>query len=357
MAKQTVKLLLSKVARPKGSQTRATLNKDAVSDYADLIRNAETEAAAKGEQAEYPFKDKMKVFMLEDGTAILNAGFHRARAYDVVGIDRELEFEIAGKGTEDEAFLLGISDNIKHGVRLTNEDKKHNLLRILKIEKFKESPNTEIARAIGASEAFVRKNKPVSAAGSSTVKKVKRGGKEIKVDTARIGKGGGKKPKEEPKKSAGKSAKPSDDGGARASKAQDAKELEFRKNLEKVCAAAGSVPGYDASQIRAAIESGSLPISKPDLSKWATTSADRIKKATPFIVGLRLSVDKAFAIIDAEPSGESKLFTLIAQAPTSTGAAFVGKIEGHHIIIVSAETHAIDRNLGTGEIVLKRKSK
>lgn len=159
-------------------QPRCALNKDVLQEYSEALANGE----------KFPplvaFFDGKK-FWLADG-------FHRIEVYKQAKI-KESSCEIR-QGSKRDAILYACSANVRHGLRLSNADKRKIVTRLLKDEEWKQWSARKLAEVSGTSDAFVRKlmeetgEKPVE-------RKVERAGKEYAMDTGKIGRN--KKEKEE----------------------------------------------------------------------------------------------------------------------------------------------------------------
>jgi hypothetical protein len=148
-----------------GTQTRATIQQDAVKDYAEAI-----EAGCR----------LPPVTVYHDGTTYwLADGFHRYAAHEKLGA-LEIEADVK-QGAKRDAVLHSVGANATHGLRRTNEDKRRAVQVLLEDEEWGQWSNREIARRSGTSEFMVRglrdsicdKN-----ADKPTERKVKRGDSE-----------------------------------------------------------------------------------------------------------------------------------------------------------------------------------
>lgn len=287
-------LILSKKFQP-----RASLDKDAVKDYTELA------AAAKAKGVEDPFNDRIEVIKRGD-EFILFRGFHRVSAFrnaDFTEVKADV-YEVPADFTDDDIFLAALADNNAHGVRYTNEDKLHNLLRVLKIEGIAEKPNTEIAELAGVSEFFVRKNRPVDK--NPAVKTVtnKKTGKKTRVNTSKIGKKTGKTPKP------AKAAK----GEPKTPKAP-AEDADLQKALRRL----GTLLKDKYPKLIESIENGTLPLSGKEVKAWATTSDGRALKIAPLVVENQYTPSKAFDLIDKPVTTGTKVSELINASLATNG--------------------------------------
>lgn len=124
------------------TQSRLEPCKQAVEEYADAIV-----AAGK----DWPF-GPLDVFF--DGSDYwLADGFHRTLAG--IAAERSSAPCRVHLGTSDDARIFGMTANDKHGVRMTPEDRRKNVVWLLKNRK--NMPQTEIAAKAGVSDRTVRR--------------------------------------------------------------------------------------------------------------------------------------------------------------------------------------------------------
>ena len=156
-----------------GTQSRASLNQDVVSDYADLVRAG----------VDFP-----AIVVFFDGKNYwLADGFHRYEAYSRAGA-----YEIAAdirQGTQRDAILHSVGANAEHGLRRTNDDKHRAVGVLLADAEWSAWSNREIARQCGVSEGFVRSQRnPICAPNADSVPRtVTRNGTTYQQNTANIG--------------------------------------------------------------------------------------------------------------------------------------------------------------------------
>jgi len=87
---------------------------------------------------------------------ILADGFHRCEAAArLYGGDADI-VTLCMLGTKRDALLFALGANNKHGLRRTNEDKRHTVLLALRDEELKRESNRSLARICGVSEFLVR---------------------------------------------------------------------------------------------------------------------------------------------------------------------------------------------------------
>lgn len=292
------------------TQTRDALNEEALASYKEHAKAAKAKGADPSFPALVGFSDPF------DGKVYLGDGFTRRQALLAAGFE-EYDVDVTEVGPESdpkrEAIKYGFKANLEHGARLTNADKKHNLMLALDDKEWAELSNNALADLLGVSEGFIRQNRP---AGKNPAKKKSKKG--TSVDTSNIGKKCGstrKKAKAGKGKGKGKGAADAgsggaggdggsgggDGGGAPAPKRDEALEAAITKIANAIHG-----HGFDKAQFTAAVKDGSLPVSGPDLKKWAQTSEERIRLAAPLVVNERWSVGKAFGFLDKAPAPDTK---------------------------------------------------
>lgn len=123
-------LALELIRTDGGTQTRAALYENVVTDYAN----------AMGEGATFP-----PVVVFHDGeTYWLADGFHRHGAHKQCGLV-EIEADIR-QGTRRDAVLYSVGANSSHGLRRTNEDKRRAVLLLLGDSEWAKWSDREIAK-------------------------------------------------------------------------------------------------------------------------------------------------------------------------------------------------------------------
>lgn len=134
-------LPISVISISGGTQSRVSLNQDAVTDYADALRSG----------AELP-----PVVVFNDGASDglwLADGFHRFhahRAANLIEIDCDVRV-----GTQRDAVLFSVGANAAHGLRRTNEDKRKAVATLLSDAEWSTWSDREIARTCGVTHPFV----------------------------------------------------------------------------------------------------------------------------------------------------------------------------------------------------------
>lgn len=286
------------------TQTRAELNPETLADYKEHCKLAKS----KGANPSFPPLRGCRNPLETD--IYLYDGFTRRAALIATGFE---DYEIDIVDSEDpkrDAVKLGFKANIEHGARLTNEDKKHNLLLALEDAEWKDFSNNALADLVGVSEGFVRQHRPAAAAPQ---KRKTKAGKD--VDTSNIGKKtGSARKKAAAAKKAAKGAAPEGEPGnepetGKGGKAPEApapkEDAEFIKALAKIGKAVDG-HGFIGEKVIEAIKTGALPLSAKEVKAFAATSDERIRHAAPLVINLRWSVAKAYKFLDTEPTGDTK---------------------------------------------------
>lgn len=122
-----------------GTQSRAGLNIETVSDYAEAMRCG----------SKFP---PIKTFY--DGSFYwLADGFHRYFATkDIEAIEIESDVD---NGTKEDALLYSLGANASHGLRRTNADKRHAVMIVLNHPLWSKWTNREVATECAVSHQFV----------------------------------------------------------------------------------------------------------------------------------------------------------------------------------------------------------
>lgn len=317
-----------------GTQPRVALCPDTIAEYSEVVK-----AAVKAELPP-PFP-AVTVFRTPEGKIILADGFHRDEAYKV-GKAKEILCDIH-EGTVRDAILFSAGANAAHGVRRTRADKQRAVKMLLDDPEWGQWTNTMIAAACGVSEFMVRElRKPTQQPAGP--RKTVRAGKEVQMNTAPIGRGGGRA--ERP--SVAKKHTNKGGGGAGMATADHAKstpapqapekpsksEEEDKKLLEKLyLAIQGEFGENEAKKFLKAYETGSLEnMSVKDMRDFARTSDSRIKKAWPLISELGWKPSRAYAFIDRDISDKSTIGDMINHAIARKGK-FEIKIGGFKLTV------------------------
>jgi len=122
-----------------GTQARAAINNETVTEYAEALRAGET---------------LPPVVAFFDGVSYwLADGFHRYHAHRQA--ERQSIKVEQRDGTKDDAVLYACGANQQHGLRRSNEDKRKAVLMAFETEKFKGGSDNAVAKHCGVSANFV----------------------------------------------------------------------------------------------------------------------------------------------------------------------------------------------------------
>ena len=127
---------------------RVKEDKDTVERYAEVFAEYK-EAKERGENPSYPFP-MIKVW-LNGKKYVLIAGYHRLDAARKAGLVET--FVQVFTGTENEAFMIALADNDKHGLRLKGGDIKLCIKKTLK--RFPDKTAGAIAKELGCNRSYV----------------------------------------------------------------------------------------------------------------------------------------------------------------------------------------------------------
>jgi len=132
-----VRIKIDAIAFDAGTQVRAAIDQQVVTDYAEAMTAGAT----------FP-----PIVLFHDGTQhYLADGFHRflaAQRNKFKDIDSDVR-----PGTKDDALWFALGANKAHGKRLSNQDKRHAIK--LAVERWPEKSGALIAEQIGCSRSYV----------------------------------------------------------------------------------------------------------------------------------------------------------------------------------------------------------
>lgn len=132
---------ISKVNRKGGTQSRASINLETVSDYAESVKDG----------ASFP-----PVVLFFDGSQYwLADGFHRYEAYARAKAE-EIPADIR-QGTQRDAILHSVGANAHHGLRRTNDDKRRAVMVLLNDPEWSKWSDRDIARQCSVDHKTVGK--------------------------------------------------------------------------------------------------------------------------------------------------------------------------------------------------------
>lgn len=124
-----------------GTQPRAEINNDAVSEYAESVKGG----------TEFP-----PIVVFWDGVSYwLGDGFHRVHAFRTAG-RASINADVR-EGTQRDAILFSVGANTNHGLRRTNADKRKAVETLLNDEEWGAWSNNHIAKQCGVSLDLVNR--------------------------------------------------------------------------------------------------------------------------------------------------------------------------------------------------------
>jgi len=125
-----------------GTQFRAAINQDRVTDYAELFDSSK----------DWPFDSACEVYF--DGVQYyLVDGFHRYHA--AKRVKRASLSCIVHSGTQRDAIKFALSANARHGLHRSNEDKRKAVFYVLADSEWSKLSSRAIAEICGVSNRFV----------------------------------------------------------------------------------------------------------------------------------------------------------------------------------------------------------
>lgn len=131
----TKALALARIRLDGGTQSRAALDEDVISDYVEHLDEL---------PAPVVFHDGADYWLAD--------GFHRVRAHERAGKTR-ITVEVR-QGSSRDAILYSVGANVSHGLRRTNADKRRAVEMLLRDEEWGGKTNRWIAKACGVSHRF-----------------------------------------------------------------------------------------------------------------------------------------------------------------------------------------------------------
>lgn len=168
---------ISKIRRDGSTQSRVKIDEVTVSEYAEAMADPKTV---------FP-----PVIVYYDGIDHwLADGFHRIAAWERIGRS-DIPVEIR-PGDRRRAILHSLKAATTHGLRRSNEDKRHAVIMLLEDPEWSQWPQGKIAEACVVSREFVnRVSQELSAScdrSQDTTRTVDRSGKSYRQNTTKIGK-------------------------------------------------------------------------------------------------------------------------------------------------------------------------
>ena len=166
-----------------GTQFRAAINQDRVTDYAELFDSSK----------EWPFDSACEVYF--DGVEYyLVDGFHRYHA--AKRVKRASLSCVVHSGTMRDAIKFALSANARHGLHRSNEDKRKAVWFVLEDSEWSKLSSRAIAEICVVSPAFVDSSRKASASANERQKdevRIGKDGRKVTVSTPKAA------PKPEPK--------------------------------------------------------------------------------------------------------------------------------------------------------------
>lgn len=130
---------IKKISKNTKTQSRAEINQDVVSEYAEILKKGKLPAIKL-------FRDKENYYIAD--------GWHRYEAAKRIGAKMiEAEFET---GTLRDAIYYSISSNLDHGLRRTNSDKRKSVSMLLEDKKWAQMSNLQVCEKAGVSLGLVK---------------------------------------------------------------------------------------------------------------------------------------------------------------------------------------------------------
>jgi hypothetical protein len=124
-----------------GTQSRAAVNEQTVTDYCEALQNGAT----------FP-----PVIIFKDGNDFwLADGFHRLLAHSRAG--KTTIYEDIRLGTKRDAILFSVGANHEHGLRRTNADKRSAVMLLLSDGVWQSWSDTAIAKQCHVTQQFISK--------------------------------------------------------------------------------------------------------------------------------------------------------------------------------------------------------
>ena len=134
-------LTIDSITRHLHTQPREFVNRDVIEEYA--------KAMTEGDR--FP-----PVIAFFDGSLYwLADGYHRIAALELLG-EHKISVELFDGGKR-EAILYSVGANAKHGLRRSNSDKRHSVMKLLEDEEWVQWSDREIGRRCGVDNSTVSK--------------------------------------------------------------------------------------------------------------------------------------------------------------------------------------------------------
>jgi hypothetical protein len=148
MTENTRFIDLAKIQSRDNFRSREQGDVDTIDEYTEIFTDYK-EALERGENPQYPFP---AICVWQDAEKLVQiTGFIRSDAARRAKLDQILVEEFFG--TEDDAFMLAMKDNMKHGLKLSPGDKKFCITKA--ILRFPETTAGTIAKELGCGRSYV----------------------------------------------------------------------------------------------------------------------------------------------------------------------------------------------------------
>lgn len=187
---KTSLLKLSEISTTSGTQIRASINHEAVDEYANAMTDG----------VKFP-----PVVVFHDGSEyILADGFHRVMAANRNGF-KDIEAEVC-KGTKSDALKYALGANSTHGIKRTNADKRRSVE--LALAEWPKLSDNKLAEICAVSQPFVTgmRAEHITVISSKAETRIGRDGKERKLPAK----------KSQPIQSIPEPTAPANDGGIKS---------------------------------------------------------------------------------------------------------------------------------------------
>lgn len=265
-----------------GTQTRATLNEDAVADYA---------AAYKARKILPPL-----VVFHDGSTYWLGDGFHRFMAMRQLGASKPVRCDVRQGGRRD-AIQFGFTANVPHGLRRTNEDKRHAVTMALADPEWENWSDHAVAELCGVTNHLVAKVRAEHSTGnrSQLTETQESDSQEVtknETPEKRKGRDGKMRPAKKPREAP--ADEPTDGEGGKDAPPEEPKP--------------GNPPGWDESIEAAASVERSLRDAIDTLKKFEETPAStwlmRVSGKSQVLIALEKAKQDIFVTRPSEKCGK-----------------------------------------------------
>jgi hypothetical protein len=303
---------IKKLVTDADTQPRVATSPEIVAEYHELIKTA------KSEGKPYPLPP-IQCVRTPEGKMIVWDGFQRIEANKRIHTEIEVEYV---NGDEALAVLLSLSANAAHGSRRTTKDKQNAVKRAFRDDNLATLSDSALAEICAVSVSMVKDHRP---AAKSTGVRVSKSGK--KIDTSRIGKKTGPKPKTEKAVKADPEKKTDGaEDAAKQTKSNERLSLVLGRVVTKIGGAAGE-------NFRAGIMNESIELSLKELQELSGYEPETIRAILPLILNAQMKPAKAFAFYKSDPT--DKCLEELALRAICSGGLYIFE---HQAVKITAET-------------------